>query len=82
MTGLFGSIRILADPHMPGRYQWRFPEKGPYYQRRQRKFARDARNWRWPDKPFVILGGDCMLCNPDYLPVLKETLRAQNVRIA
>lgn len=75
-------MHVLADPFMPARVRVKWPKKGPYYQRRVKRTAGDPGNYRWPEKPFAIFGGDVILCHPDYLPILKETLRKSGVVIA
>ena len=81
MMGTLGQMHIVVDPYMPTRRRVRFPRKGPYYQRRMKRSAKDPINWQWPEKPFVVFGGDIILCHPDYMPLLKQAISSQGVGV-
>lgn len=75
------AIRVITDPYLPTRTRVRFPKKGPYYRRRLKRTAADPKNYAWPERPFVIVDGNALMCHPDYLPVLKQVLAAQNISV-
>ena len=39
-------IQIFTDPYMPGPTQIKHASKGPYWKRREKRLARDPKNWK------------------------------------
>lgn len=67
---MLAGLRLILDPYCPVPEQIRFPRKGPYWKRRQKKMAAEARNW---SKPEFYFTGDAVICHPSLKDlVLKE----------
>lgn len=67
-------IRIIESLYAPYRQRTRFASKGPYFKKRDKKMAKDPRNWKWPDKPFWMLDESTLVCHPFYVASLTKAL--------
>jgi hypothetical protein len=65
------NIEIVLSPYAPSPIQLRFPRKGPYWQRRQKRMRADARNWSKPDFWMVR---NKIICHPSVWPTIKKAL--------
>jgi hypothetical protein len=69
---LLGGMRICTSESFPVPRQIRFPKKGPYWRRRNRKMQRDRRNWSEPEY-FVIKGRE-IWCHPSVFHLIQQML--------
>lgn len=65
------SINVVVNQYLEGPKQVRFPRKGPYYQRREKRMRRDPKNWA-PGDMFMM--GNTLFVHPADWPRVKQSL--------
>ena len=68
----FGHYDVVVSQFAPSPHQIRYPKKGPYWQRRNRKMRADPKNW---SEPQAYIMGRYIICHPTVVALLGEVLR-------
>ncbi len=66
-------IEVIVDPFMPGPTQIKHAKRGPYFRKREKRLARDPKNWTVPD---ILVIGQTYFCHPSTFEALKLALHS------
>jgi hypothetical protein len=61
-------VQILVDPYLPGPQQIKHAARGPYFNRREKRLARDPKNYTAPS---IIKRNGTYFCHPVAFEALK-----------
>lgn len=70
---MIGWLQIIESPYLPARIQLRFPKKGPYWKRRNRRMQADPKNW---SEPRFYQQGNRIYCHPSLIPLLRRAIES------